>query len=291
MTPNSKQLGYDAAQIQRSNDDLDRWRFASDIVEVVLATPSEWSARIGIFGKWGEGKTTVLHFAESMLREKGSASFLHSSPWAVQNWGDLWEEFGNRLAEALEDAGIPFDNSWKKPLKAASKWLEDSAATELAESAATLMGKDKVYKATVGAAFGAVSRWLRYDGEQVRRIREKLRDQRLVVMIDDLDRCAPDLLPQLFLSLRELFDLPGFTFLPAAFDDEIVGGALAQQEHPRGGKALSFWKKILDFRFYLPPITESQKERFVRNAMNKYCPFVQKGILRRRSKDLLPNNP
>ena len=52
--------GYDAAQAQWEEDDLDRWRFAAEIVEVVLATPSDWSVRIGIFGKWGEGKSTVL---------------------------------------------------------------------------------------------------------------------------------------------------------------------------------------------------------------------------------------
>ena len=37
-------------------DDLDRWRFAAEIVEVVSATPSDWSARIGILrGTFGPG--------------------------------------------------------------------------------------------------------------------------------------------------------------------------------------------------------------------------------------------
>src|SRR5262245_24862897 len=48
--------GYDAAHDQRVDDDLDRWRFAGEIVEVIESTPADWSARIGIFGKWGEGK-------------------------------------------------------------------------------------------------------------------------------------------------------------------------------------------------------------------------------------------
>jgi hypothetical protein len=59
--------GYDAAKVQREDDDLDRWRFAAEIVEVVLATHPDWSARIGIFGRWGEGKSTVLQFAEEVL--------------------------------------------------------------------------------------------------------------------------------------------------------------------------------------------------------------------------------
>jgi hypothetical protein len=62
--------GYDAAQTQRDHDDLERWQFAAEIVEAILATSNEWSARIGIFGKWGEGKTTVLRFAKEMLSQE-----------------------------------------------------------------------------------------------------------------------------------------------------------------------------------------------------------------------------
>jgi hypothetical protein len=39
--------GFDAAQGKRGDYDLDRWRFAGEIVEVILTTPSDWSARIG----------------------------------------------------------------------------------------------------------------------------------------------------------------------------------------------------------------------------------------------------
>ena len=64
MTKMKDKSGYDASQFKREHDDLNRWRFASEIVEVISATPPDWSVRIGVFGKWGEGKTTVLRFAE-----------------------------------------------------------------------------------------------------------------------------------------------------------------------------------------------------------------------------------
>ncbi len=275
--------GYDAAQVQRDDDDLDRWRFASDIAELVLATPADWSARIGIFGKWGEGKSTVLHFIESMLHEKGSV-VLTFSPWAVQNWNDLWEEFGNHLSEALDEAGIPFEHSWTKGLKASSNWLQSSGVGEFAEGVAGLWGKDKLYN----AAFGTLSRWLRYDGDQIRAIREKLDDQRLVVLIDDLDRCAPELIPQLLLSLRELLDLPGFTFI-LAFDDEVVAESLTQK-NPAWDRGADFLDKIFDFRFHLPVVTESQKEKLTARAMAKYCPFVPTDSTK-KIEDLLPSNP
>jgi ATPase subunit of ABC transporter with duplicated ATPase domains len=65
--------GYDSAQRLKKDDDLGRWRFAAEIAEVIRSTPTDWSARIGIFGKWGEGKSTILHFLEEMLRPEGNS--------------------------------------------------------------------------------------------------------------------------------------------------------------------------------------------------------------------------
>src|SRR6266851_1839690 len=116
--------GYDAAATTRAEDDLDRWRFAAEIVDVVLATPPEWSVRIGIFGKWGEGKSTVLRFAEQMLKDKKNI-VLDFNPWASQNWNDLWDSFGRRPAEALSSAGIDFDSSLKKATRGFGEWFEN----------------------------------------------------------------------------------------------------------------------------------------------------------------------
>jgi hypothetical protein len=275
--------GYDAAQTRREEDDLDRWRFAADIVEVVMATPPDWSARIGIFGKWGEGKSTVLRFAEGMLKKKENIVFWFS-PWATQNWDDLWKEFGTCLLEALEGAKIPCEDGLKKTVRTIERKLETSSVGQVVETAAAFFGKERVYD----AAFGALNRWLRCDGEQIRAIREKLQGRRLVVLIDDLDRCDPDLIPQLLLSLRELLDLPGFTFL-LAFDDDIVSRSLTIK-NPAWGDGLNFLEKILDFRFYLPAVTQSQKNRFIQRAIDKYCSFVPQESTK-QIQDLLPTNP
>jgi hypothetical protein len=279
-TPTS---GFDAAQSKHEDDDLDRWRFASEIVDVILTTPPDWSARIGIFGKWGEGKSTVLRFAEGMLREKSNVVFWFN-PWSVGNWQDLWDDFGFALSEALSSAGIQSGEWLKKWAKQKTNWLESTGISQVAEAAAGLVGKDKLY----GSAFRLVSGWLRYDGPQIRAIREKLGDKRIVVLIDDLDRCAPDLLPRLLMSLRGILDLPGFTFL-LAFDEEIVARALTDA-NPAWLEGSNFLEKILDFRYYLPAITLKQKERFLNVAMKKYCPFVPQESTG-KVLDLLPDNP
>lgn len=279
---NTKQ-GYDSPHGTREEDDLDRWRFASEIADIVFSTPPDWSTRIGIFGKWGEGKSTVLRFAEQMLRDKGNVVFWFN-PWAIQNWNDLWEEFGDGLCESLIAANIPLDLTWKEKIKDAGKWLESKGAGRITEAVAAAVGRDKL----VDATFGALSRWLKYDGEQIRKIRQSLGEKRVVVLVDDLDRCAPELLPQLLLSLREILDLPGFTFL-LAFDDDIVSNAIVQK-NPAWVDGSKFLEKILDFRFYLPAITSKQKKRFMNRAIEHYCGFVP-GESIENVLDLLPDNP
>jgi predicted KAP-like P-loop ATPase len=197
--------GYDSAQRLKKDDDLGRWRFAAEIAEVIRSTPADWSARIGIFGKWGEGKSTILHFLEEMLKPEGNIVFSFT-PWAVQKLDELWEEFGNTLLEALEADKLEVESPWKGMTRKVQEKLGATVLPDVAQGAADLLGKDKVYK----SALGLVGKWLKPDGAQVKKIREKLGDKRVIVFIDDLDRASPELLPKLLLSLREILDLPGF---------------------------------------------------------------------------------
>ena len=89
------------------------------------------------------------------------------------------------------------------------------------------------------------------------------------------------------MSLREILDLPGFTFL-LAFDEEIVARALTDA-NPAWLEGSNFLEKILDFRYYLPAITLKQKERLLNVAMKKYCPFVPQESTG-KVLDLLPDN-
>ena len=136
----SEARGYDASQTDRGSDELDRWRLAADIVDVALTTPADWSVRIGIFAKWGEGKSTVLRFAEKILTERKNVVFSFS-PWSIREWNDLWDDFGDRLSEALSSAGIKVGGSLRAAGRASSKWAESRGFADAAGAAAALVGK------------------------------------------------------------------------------------------------------------------------------------------------------
>ncbi|HKF46399.1 MAG TPA: P-loop NTPase fold protein [Terracidiphilus sp.] len=275
--------GYDSAQRLKKDDDLGRWRFASEIASVIRSTPSDWSARIGIFGKWGEGKSTVLHFLEEMLKPEGNIVF-YFTPWAVQELDELWEEFGNALLEALETEKLEVELPGKGTIRKLKEKIGSTGIPDLVLGGMELWGKDKLYK----GALGFIGKWLKPDGAQVTKIREKLGDSPVIVFIDDLDRATPELLPKLLLSLREILDLPGFTFV-LAFDNEIVANGLVTA-NSAWGDGDSFLDKILDFHYYLPPISKAGKHLLLKNMLDRYAKFVPQESIS-PIEHLLPDNP
>jgi KAP family P-loop domain len=276
-------LGYDSAQRLKKDDDLGRWRFAAEIVQVIRSTPAEWSARIGIFGKWGEGKSTVLHFMEEMLKGHGDI-VVNFNPWAIRDLDELWEQFGISLSEALEVEDLAFESPWKGVVRKLQDKLGSTALPQVAQGTAEFFGKDKAYN----SALGLIGKWLRRDGAQVASIREQLGSRRVIVFIDDLDRATPDLLPKLLLSLREILDLPRFTFV-LAFDNEIVSsGLVGANEGWSDGD--NFLDKILDFQYNLPPSSKAGRRLLLNKMLDSYADFVPRDSIA-SVEHLLPENP
>ncbi len=145
-----QKLGYDAPRAKQAEDSLDRWRFASELMGLIRNTPPEWSIRIGLTGKWGEGKSTVLHFIEGLARRDGHL-VVWFVPWAATSLDELWAEFANRLLEAVGQAGIA---AWKR---AAAPFL-GFRFHDLRHQAITEMAEAGVSDATLMAVSGHMSR-------------------------------------------------------------------------------------------------------------------------------------
>jgi ABC-type Na+ transport system ATPase subunit NatA len=74
---------------------------AAELFGIAKETPPEWSVRIGVFAKWGEGKTTMLRFLEQMAVGESYIP-VRFAPWSARTWDDLWVEFAAALVESLK---------------------------------------------------------------------------------------------------------------------------------------------------------------------------------------------
>lgn len=135
-------------QSSRERDALRRWPFAHSIYQLIHGAPKEWSLRIGIFGRWGEGKTTVLNFIEQMA-ERDNCPVAKFNPWAVQDRKELWET----LVLAIEDAFKAGNFSKAKIKGKAEKIVQSKVAKKVLDEGLKFAGLGEVAEA-IGGVLG-----------------------------------------------------------------------------------------------------------------------------------------
>lgn len=288
MTQNAFKTGHDAPITDRSEDFYDRWPIAKSISHIIATAPTEWSTRIGLFGLWGDGKTSVLNFVEQQQREAGNI-VIRYAPWGASTPDEVWKDFGKVLITGLRRHGVKL-SVWARAVhlvKAGAKAIRASlqGIGKLAEASGYAPG------ATVGTNFAStlIGDKLRFTGEDMRRLTKQLGTRRVVVFIDDLDRTESSVVPKLLLTLRELLDFAQFAFV-LAFDRKIVATALESSHQGWGNSGENFLDKVIDFRVDLPKPNADQLRRLGLDQFRKLCPFVPQESVEAVAK-LLPTNP
>lgn len=260
-----RKKGYESPISSKEEDFFDRWRLASEIWGIIGSAPEEWSVRIGVYGKWGEGKTSVLEFLKQMAETENNI-VVWFNPWAIKSTDELWSLFAGQIYTALSKAGIKVEG---EKLFKVKKWTKK--AIDPIKQAAQF---SSAAKAVVGGALSLFGDFLNIDSDTFKSINKGLEGRKLVVVIDDLDRSSGKLLPELFLSLREILDLPGLAFV-LAFDVDIVANALAK-EFSAWGRGEEFLEKIIDFPIILPTPTVQQIRRLLDYELKHNFPFVER---------------
>src|SRR5436309_6846464 len=88
--------GFDPASRRREDDHLNRWPLAHEIYGIATTGPADWSVRIGIYGEWGTGKTSVLEFIGAMA-ERDSHTVIRFNPWQYTTKDVRWREFVSQM--------------------------------------------------------------------------------------------------------------------------------------------------------------------------------------------------
>src|SRR5438105_132876 len=99
--------GHDAPLWDREQDDYNRWPIAAAISSVISTSPAGWATRVAVYGRWGDGKTTVLNFLEAQQREKENV-VVRFAPWGASNETELWTSFSKALRLQLKLSGLRF---------------------------------------------------------------------------------------------------------------------------------------------------------------------------------------
>ena len=77
-------------------DFLNREPFSKNLSDSIIEWSGEKSLVIGLYGKWGTGKTSVINITEEIIKQapkKQQPIIVHFSPWEYSETDDLVEPF------------------------------------------------------------------------------------------------------------------------------------------------------------------------------------------------------
>jgi KAP family P-loop domain len=262
---------------------------------------------IGIFGDWGSGKTTLMRAIERALEADDTVVTLWFNAWRYEREEHLIVPLLDNLREVLKEwAERPDrDPDLRERARRAAATVSRAAGALLAGLSVTTGipgGPSLVFdvdRAQVDwrqreeeaaqqprSLYHAVFRALRQSlAEFVERGR-----QRIVVFIDDLDRCLPTSALQLLESMKLFFDLEGFVFV-VGLDREVVQRAVELKYRPLEAaagavdspvKGSEYIKKVFQLPFTLPPVSVRQVDEFLASLDDAGLPVEQREDLWRR---------
>lgn len=266
--PSTPPFHFDNARTVSEEDEFDFKSLGQRLAEslaALLSQPAQKSSFVlGLEGRWGSGKTTILNYIRSELERSADTCrhfFIDFDPW--------WLEEGTNIPAALLMAvlaSLPKDDA-KKNLHAIGRLA--SAAGKLPEGIDVVLRLSKRTERAaelldaVRKAGGDVGKII--DGSKpVRRLRADVarafeeKGYRFIIFIDDLDRLSPSQALQVMSAIRSIADLPGFTYV-LAYDPHALQNILRNSDPPLGH---DYFDKIVNISVPVPLVTYDQMQGF-----------------------------
>ena len=111
--------------------------------------------------------------------------------------------------------------------------------------------------------------WLSELKEALDDVRSDDPSRRIVMLIDDLDRCLPPKVVEVLESIKVMLDVPGFIFVLAL--DELVVGQAIQSYYGQNYSVPSkdYIKKLVQVEFRLPPLRTQDVINYVQTLQRR----------------------
>jgi predicted KAP-like P-loop ATPase len=257
----------DAPLSDPNQDDFDRLPFARRIAETIATRNDPASLCIGIYGKWGEGKTTVLNFIEKELApHKDVVEIIHFNPWRFRTEDDLFVGFFGALADGIG-----------KSLKNKREQITEAIAPY-----AKILGSASIGVGVVNVSAAQLTKSLlesaSADVETLKSRLEKLikeTKKKLVIAVDDIDRMDRKQIHAVFKLIKACGDFQ-YTIYVLAFDDEAVAAALGT-EYGEGDTVAGydFLEKIVQVPLRLPAASRSTLRHFFLTEVDRVLAATQ----------------
>ena len=262
----------------REIQSLDHARLAESVFAgIELSSPP---FRLALFGPWGSGKTTILKLVQAQLEEyvsEGGDIFFRAAwfnAWDHESSANLFHSLVRALVDEIPD-GVRFSRRGSRVVQ---------RVVEGARVHGRRWGSSKAGEAVLGS--GVVPGAPPDDAEEygVESIRSdlerftemilvgggKARPRRLVVFIDDLDKCLPLHALAFLESVKLFFSRQAPIVFVCSMDDSVLRRVVqAKYGYSEPGFAESYIEKIFEFGYQVPGIGTPQISGLVQEIFRR----------------------
>lgn len=251
-------------------------------------------ATIGIYGDWGSGKSSLMKMIKKSLDTDKNTLTVEFNGWLFEGYEDAKTALCGTILDEMhkhETRFVKAKNKIKDLLdkvdegKLLSKGVKYGldflltggigTVTEL-----TLTGLISAVKQKAGTVsedeIKKVVDTLKADDTKRTEIKnfrktfkevfEDCKGERLVVFIDELDRCTPDTILDIFEAIRLFLHVPGTTFIIGA-DERLVSYAVKTKYKDIPGHDIDISKeyleKLVQYPVKIPQLNESEVKQYI----------------------------
>ncbi len=227
--------------------------YATALSNIITGSNSPFT--IGILGEWGVGKTSLMENISSKLKCKKS-----NPPVVV--WFDAW-----RCQQEKTFALIPLLGTIIYAIKKDRKLKKImSDFLNSIELKFGLEGNMGPLKAILGRKTPKLIESQYYDS--LKKIEDNLNGKKIVVFIDDLDRCRPDKIIEIIESLKVFLDIQGFVYV-MALSPSFVEKAIEEKYKNLGINGKNYLEKIIQIPIMLPEWNEINLKKYLEKIIDE----------------------
>jgi predicted KAP-like P-loop ATPase len=242
----------------KQDDKFQRYGFAKRIANTIVERESEDCIVIGVYGAWGEGKTSVINFIETELKQKENIIAIKFNPWRYNDENSLLIQFFQKLAAALDaklkTTGEKIGSLFKKygKLLKIDIPLIGVNIGDAVEGAGDIL--DDVDIETLKERIGVIL---------------KENKSKVVIFIDDIDRLDKVEIHSIFRLVKLTADFLNTTYI-LSFDEEMVSAAIGERFGEGNQKSgQNFLEKIIQVPLKIPVAQPEALKQFCFQLVDK----------------------
>ncbi len=275
----NKNYFLDNSPISKEKDDLFNFQHYAKKVQRLIQLNSDNSEpiTIGIYGKWGEGKTSFLQLIESKIdlwekknNQKGILKYSFN-PWRYSSAEEMQFDFFEGLSKLMTIQNNDILRVVGERIISLSRYLK-------AVKISTSFGIPKFLGTKVSFETSEVFKALGEDikGKElsiesiIKKVDEKLEisNYKIVVFIDDIDRLDKEEIYSLLKLIKLNANFKNFIYL-ITLDENQIAKAIGNRYGKGKNDGKLFLEKIINIPIHLPRIERDDLKSFFENKLRK----------------------